>query len=350
MQLITMTSADKPRHDTSEQCITNILPVEVMSHIFGTFLGHGHYHFVAGTCRAFADAYRKVITQQNKYKTTWESAAASVACAQLCLNEANSVEWVAFAAARNGQVNVIEANSVECVAFAAARNGQVNVVDLCYKNGFNYYWEWHLFSEAAKYGQIKVFEYGIKNRLTWDDRGVAASAAKCGHIYVLEWMRQHGAKDFAFQDCAQKAAECGKLSVLEWLQRQQLPIEDMESCFCNAANNGHTNVLDWLLHHDGFHLYRNLMDSAARFGHIKLMKIALERGVQMNTKTCAIAAFNGRLNALQWLRLHGCQWDGNVIHWAQENDNQEVVDWAKRNGCPDHCERKYSFMDLYHVA
>jgi hypothetical protein len=116
-----MKSANQTRHDdTNEQCITQILPVEVMSHIFGTFLGQGHYRFVAGTCRAFADSYRKVMTYQNSYKTTWESTAASVACAKICLNEANTVEWVAVVNAQNGQVNDIEANSVECIAFAAA--------------------------------------------------------------------------------------------------------------------------------------------------------------------------------------------------------------------------------------
>ena len=69
----------------------------------------------------------------------------------------------------------------------------------------------------------------------------------------------------------------------------------------------------------------------------------------MTTKTSAIAAFYGKLNALQWLRTNGCLWDNNVIHWAEENDNWEVLDWARSNDCPSTCERMYSFMELYHL-
>lgn len=328
MQLIMETNAAKQCRDTNnEQCITNILAVQVLSHMFGTFLGPGHYRFVAGTCRAFADAYGRVMPKQDGQKTTWDSAAASVSCAKLCLSETNAVVGIAL---------------------AAAQNGQIDVVHLSYNNGFHCCWEQYLFSEAARFGQIKVFQYGLDHNLTWDNSGVAASAAKSGQVNVLEWMQCHGAENLNFRDCAQEGARSGQVTVLEWLQKKGIPLEDIESCFCNAANYGHINVLDWLLNH-GFCLSRSLMDSAARFGHIKLMKIALKRGNEMTTKTCAIAAFYGKLNALQWLRTNGCQWDNNVIHWAEENDNWEVLDWARTNDCPSTCERMYSFMELYHL-
>lgn len=70
------------------------MPTSVLVYFYKTPLGW------VGQTAYEADAYRKDVTQQNCYKTTWESAASSVACAKLCLNEANSVEWVAFGAAR----------------------------------------------------------------------------------------------------------------------------------------------------------------------------------------------------------------------------------------------------------
>jgi hypothetical protein len=322
-------NAKRPRVPR-EQCITNILPVEVLGHLFVMFLGPGHYRYVAGTCRAFAEAYGKVMNDHNGRKTTWESAAASVPCARLCLNEAESVV---------------------SIALPAAQNGQIDVIDFLYRNDFYWYWDSQLYSKAAMFGHVKVLEYGMKYRYSqpWKDSEVANSAAKSGQVDVLEWMRQHKAEKFVFCGCAQQAAGCGKVAVLDWLQRQGIPFQDVESCFCNAANNGHYYVMQWLLNH-GFRLSRTLMDSAVRFGHIKLMKIALKRGGEMNTKTCAIAAFYGRLNALQWLRSHGCQWDGNVLLWAEENNStDELLDWARSNGCPSDCDVMYSFMDLCHV-
>jgi hypothetical protein len=77
-QFIMETSNAKRPRVPREQCITNILPVEVLGHLFVMFLGPGHYRYVAGTCRAFAEAYGKVMNDHNGRKTTWESAAASV--------------------------------------------------------------------------------------------------------------------------------------------------------------------------------------------------------------------------------------------------------------------------------
>jgi hypothetical protein len=68
----------------------------------------GHYRYVAGTCCAFAEAYGRVMNDHNGRKTTWESAAASVACARLCLNEADMVVSIALPAAQIGQIDVID--------------------------------------------------------------------------------------------------------------------------------------------------------------------------------------------------------------------------------------------------
>jgi hypothetical protein len=107
-QFIMETSNAKRPRVQREQCITNILPVEVLGHLFVTFLGPGHYRYVAGTCCAFAEAYGRVMNDHNGRKTTWESAAASVACARLCLNEADMVVSIALPAAQIGQIDVID--------------------------------------------------------------------------------------------------------------------------------------------------------------------------------------------------------------------------------------------------
>jgi hypothetical protein len=59
------------------------LPAAVLQvHCFSS-IGPGHYRNVAGVDRLFRQTY----SNKYGYKTTYESAAASVACAELCLKE-----------------------------------------------------------------------------------------------------------------------------------------------------------------------------------------------------------------------------------------------------------------------
>ena len=55
---------------------------------------------------------------------------------------------------------------------------------------------------------------------------------------------------------------------------------------------------------------------------------------EMSADTCAYAAKYGRLNAVKWLHHHGCPWDGRVIKWANHNKHDQLLEWARSNGCP----------------
>lgn len=74
------------------QMITEVLPVEVLRHVFGQFLGPVLYRYVAGTCCSFRDAYEGAVLDWYSNKTSYESTAVSVSCAELCLCEANSID------------------------------------------------------------------------------------------------------------------------------------------------------------------------------------------------------------------------------------------------------------------
>lgn len=57
---------------------------------------------------------------------------------------------------------------------------------------------------------------------------------------------------------------------------------------------------------------------------------------------CEEAANNGDLVLLQWVRAHGCPWDGWTCYWAAVNGHLHVLQWARGEGCPwdkDFCER-----------
>ena len=47
-----------------------------------------------------------------------------------------------------------------------------------------------------------------------------------------------------------------------------------------------------------------------------------------------MAAVNGHLEVLQWLRANGCPWNANTCAWAARNGHLELMNWARVNGCP----------------
>jgi hypothetical protein len=48
----------------------------------------------------------------------------------------------------------------------------------------------------------------------------------------------------------------------------------------------------------------------------------------------AVAAREGALDVLVWLRSQGCPWDERVYEWALAAGHLHVVAYAKKNGCP----------------
>jgi len=70
------------------------LPEEVLA-LCLSFVGPGQYRYMAGTCHSFRDAHNSESFRQafnmeegaEQQKTTWDSAAASIQCVQLCSRE-----------------------------------------------------------------------------------------------------------------------------------------------------------------------------------------------------------------------------------------------------------------------
>lgn len=73
-------SNKRPRlDDGASLCILDLPDVLIKACL--SFVGPGHYLHIAGTCQKFQEQY------SFPKETTWESAASSVSCAKLCLND-----------------------------------------------------------------------------------------------------------------------------------------------------------------------------------------------------------------------------------------------------------------------
>jgi hypothetical protein len=55
---------------------------------------------------------------------------------------------------------------------------------------------------------------------------------------------------------------------------------------------------------------------------------------KLSYEACSIAAFEGALEALQWLRKNGCGWDWRTCAYAAQGGHLAVLQWAHENGCP----------------
>ena len=100
-----------------------------------------------------------------------------------------------------------------------------------------------------------------------------------------------------------------------------------------AATEGKLKVLQWLRAH-GCEWDQCTCAGAAEGGHLVVLQWARENGCEWDEDTCAEAARGGHLEVLQWARENGCEWDEETCAYAILYGEYEVVDWAVKNGCP----------------
>jgi hypothetical protein len=73
---------------------------------------------------------------------------------------------------------------------------------------------------------------------------------------------------------------------------------------------------------------------AAENGHLDVIKWCRQNGCDWYGNTCAFAAKNGHLDVIQWCRQNGCDWDDHTCANAAENGHLDVIKWCHQNGCP----------------
>ena len=68
-------------------------------------------------------------------------------------------------------------------------------------------------------------------------------------------------------------------------------------------------------------------------GGLEALQWARANGCEWDSRTCAWAAYGGHLGVLQWAREHGCEWDSHTCDLAAQQGHLEVIQWARANGC-----------------
>jgi len=98
-----------------------------------------------------------------------------------------------------------------------------------------------------------------------------------------------------------------------------------------AATNGKLNVLEWG-ETSGYEL-DNFLDEdgiavAALNGHLEVVKYLRKLGISWNEDTCSNAAKNGHLELLKGCRANQCPWNKYTCCFAAQNGHLELLNGA----------------------
>jgi ankyrin repeat protein len=82
---------------------------------------------------------------------------------------------------------------------------------------------------------------------------------------------------------------------------------------------------------------------AAGNGNIEMVKYLRANGCQWNREACDRAALQGHLKMLNFLHVNGCNWDDNTFLAALKGGNRNVIEYLVENNCPmtNHTHHRY---------
>ena len=200
-------------------------------------------------------------------------------------------------------------------------------------------WDAEACTQAARGGHVDLVSLLIKFHCPFDVDQMARRACYRGHVHVLEWLAYWHNVPWC-TEYTQAAARRGHLETLKWLrqpghQGSRAPCPWTSWTVTNAAVGGHLAVIEWATA-NGARMRTHAMVAAADNGHLELVRWMRERNVAMNERVCLAAADGGHLDVLQYLRSgqFPCPWDAATSHAAARHGHLRVLRWAMEHGCP----------------
>jgi len=155
-------------------------------------------------------------------------------------------------------------------------------------------------ASAAKAGHIHVLQYALATGWEFRNRSdIGASAAFGEQLEVLKWLRANGCEWNS--EVSEIAARDGYLEILKWLRANECPFDD---ALCSAAAaSGHLEVLKWL----------------------RAIRCPWDQW------TCTSAAAHGHLEVLKWARANGCKWNkARCLTDARDRHFDDMVKWIEQ--------------------
>jgi hypothetical protein len=282
----------------------------------------GHWLFLGAVCREWAAAYASIAEQQVRSvslygnpklvtcgaKTTLYSAAvASPATAELAF---------AYGLAISGnELQVIAGLHADVETLTVLQELGIPLNDRVGK-------------AVALSGRMNVLQH-LLTTMQWLRTSSALShyAARSGSISMLKWLRTESWCEFNYYTCA-GAAQGGQLAALQHLRSEGCDW-DIENITRDAASSGSIQVVEWLRQQQGIKVRAIALTAAAYAGHIAMCEYLRSIGCRLDADACRLAASNGDLSTLRWLRENGCPWRlSDICRTAARHGFTGILDYV----------------------
>jgi hypothetical protein len=100
-----------------------------------------------------------------------------------------------------------------------------------------------------------------------------------------------------------------------------------------ATKKGYLKLLEWMDNNKFSVIDSHIINTAARYGHIDILKYMIMDVFRDEFWVCSEAAAGGQLETLKWLRKSGFSWDKCTCLFAAANGHLNVLMYAIDNGC-----------------
>jgi len=184
---------------------------------------------------------------------------------------------------------------------------------------------------AGRYGHQNVLEW-LEHRGTWWDARACNKAIKGGHVALATWMlariKAKSGKFRIFVPWA--AARCGWMDLLRELAREDPHCLRDTKWAHQAAKGGRIDVLEWLDKH-GCQFGQSTSLRAAKRGHLATVQWCQRHFSCWSECDILKAAKHDHMHIVQWMWAQGKK--GAICMPAAETGNLDMLQWAWAHGC-----------------
>jgi Ankyrin repeats (many copies) len=202
----------------------DIISIEILKEYIMPYVGNHQFRFVAGVSRTFYEAYVTANTNNLVEYTVTEYNLSTMEHAKICYDETRS-------------------DTERChLCVSAARHGSIPVLRYL-KELLNCPWDVKTCSTAAKFGHLQVLQWARQHGCDWNE-WTCINAAQNGHLHILQWASANGFGTNMSQYVSSFAANHGQIEVLKWLHSIGCPFH--ETIVQDATASNQADAVRWL--------------------------------------------------------------------------------------------------------
>jgi len=207
-------------------------------------------------------------------------------------------------------------------------------------------------------GKFKVYEMSSISTLEvawenkslwpswWNETDFCWQVAKTNKLELLKWAREEKKCEWNV-GTINRAADQGNLEMVKYCVANDCPINEWACAL--AAQNGHLEILKYLREEAKAPWGEYTASWAAANGHLHILEYLVERKFDKYSElACTRAAKNGHLDCLKYLHETAkAPWDEDAVYHAHKNNHPECVQYLLDNDCPLPSNWRYEHGELH---